>query len=75
MAKKGVYTKLVLAQNGGREDDTKDYDEVSDDEYISEGEAVKGESLVTDDLDMNNAPLGLGRSGSLTIRKLRKTGN
>ena len=75
MAKKGVYTKLVLAQNGGREDDTKDYDEVSDDEYISEGEAGKGESLVTDDLDMNNAPLGLGRSGSLTIRKLRKTGN
>ena len=75
MAKKGVYTRLVLAQNGGREDDTKDYDEVSDDEYISEGEAVKGESLVTDDLDMNNAPLGLGRSGSLTIRKLRKTGN
>ena len=46
MAKKGVYTKLVLAQNGGREDDTKDYDRVSDDEYVSEDEAVKGEPIV-----------------------------
>ena len=65
----------MLAQNGGREDDTKDYDQVSDDECVSEDDAAKGESWVNDDLDMNNTPLGLGRSGSLTNRKLSKTGN
>ena len=72
MAKKGVYTRLVLAQNGGREDDTKDYDRVSDDEYVSEDEAVKGEPWMKNGRGTNDAAVVVKASSS---QKLSKTGN
>ena len=74
MAKKGIYTKLVLAQNGGNEDDTKDVERLSEDEDDSGDEAVKGKSWMADDISLNNVPVGLARTASIRSRKSADNG-
>lgn len=70
MAKNGVYTKMVLSQNGGNLDDTKDADRVSDDEDYSEDETVSRKSWMAQQLGLDGlVPVGLGRTGSIHSRK------
>ena len=75
MAKNGVYTKMVLSQNGGNLDDTKDADRVSDDEDYSEDETVSRKSWMAQQLGLDGlVPVGLGRTGSIHSRKSAEIG-